>query len=120
MIFPIPQAAEEVIVQFRSLNSDTLHPFYINWVQKFATAGAQVILGGIRGKYQTIPIPGADTTLDYSRLLTEAQAEKEKLIETLRLDLELTSKEKQLERETAEKDNKREGEANDPVFIYIG
>jgi len=90
------------------------------WIRKYCLALAKEMLGSVRGKYQTVPIPGAETTLDYSRLLSEAQAEKADLIEKLRADLELTSKEKQLERETKEKDNKRAGAANDPVFIYIG
>ena len=50
----------------------------------------------------------------------EAVAEKADLVEKLRTDLEMTSKEKVLERETKEKDNKRAGAANDPMFIYIG
>ena len=81
---------------------------------------AKEMLGSVRGKYQTVPIPGAETTLDHSRLLTEAVAEKADLVEKLRTDLEMTSKEKVLERETKEKDNKRAGAANDPMFIYIG
>ena len=64
--------------------------------------------------------PGADTTLDYNRLLTEAASEKEYLLTTLREDLELTSKEKQLERESNEKNQRREAAGNDPVFIYVG
>ena len=50
------------------------------------------MLGGIRGKYQSLPIPGETTTLDYTRLLSEAQSEKTALIEQLREDLgELTT-----------------------------
>ncbi|ASF00029.1 putative head completion [uncultured virus] len=90
------------------------------WIRKYTLALAKEMLGSVRGKYQTVPIPGAETTLDHSRLLTEAVAEKADLVEKLRTDLEMTSKEKVLERETKEKDNKRAGAANDPMFIYIG
>ena len=90
------------------------------WIRKFSVALAKEMLGSVRGKYQTVPIPGAETTLDHSRLLSEAVAEKADLVEKLRTDLEMTSKEKVLERETKEKDNKRAGAANDPMFIYIG
>ena len=89
-------------------------------IRKYALALAKEMLGSIRGKYQTVPIPGDVTTLDFSRLLSEAKEEKIALIETLRADLELTSKEKQLERETKEKDSKRAASANDPMFIFIG
>ena len=98
---------------------------YINepgrqWIRKYALALAKEMLGSVRGKYGTIPIPGAETTLDHSRLLSEAREEKEYLLTTLREDLEKTSKEKQLERETNEKEQRKAAASNDPVFIYIG
>ena len=49
------------------------------------------MLGSVRGKYQVVPIPGSETTLDYSRLLDEARAEKEALIIQLREDLDETT-----------------------------
>tara|TARA_R100000805_G_C3611131_1_gene111767 strand:- start:195 stop:1430 length:1236 start_codon:yes stop_codon:yes gene_type:complete len=62
------------------------------WIRKYALALAKEMLGSIRGKYQSLPIPGSETTLDYSRLLSEALTEKETLIVQLREDLtELTT-----------------------------
>ena len=62
------------------------------WIRKYTLALAKEMLGGIRGKYQSLPIPGETTTLDYTRLLSEAQSEKTALIEQLREDLgELTT-----------------------------
>ena len=62
------------------------------WIRKYALALAKEMLGSIRGKYQSLPIPGSETTLDYSRLLDEARTEKEALIVQLREDLtELTT-----------------------------
>ena len=61
------------------------------WIRKFCLALAKEMLGSIRGKYQTIPIPGDDTTLDYSRLLSEAQSEKDALVLQLREDLDKTN-----------------------------
>ena len=88
MVYPIPQLAEEVIVQFRSLNSDTLHPFYINWIQKFATAASQVILGGIRGKYTTLPSPGGGAQLNGEQLVQQGLQEMERLEEVLLGEIE--------------------------------
>ena len=61
------------------------------WIRKYCLALAKEMLGSIRGKYQTIPIPGDDTTLDYSRLLSEAQSEKDALVLQLREDLDKTN-----------------------------
>ena len=88
MVYPIPQLAEEVIIQFRSLNSDTLHPFYINWIQKFSTAAAQVILGGIRGKYTTLPSPGGGAQLNGMDLVQQGTREMERLEEVLLYEIE--------------------------------
>ena len=90
------------------------------WIRKYTLALAKEMLCSVRGKYQTIPIPGSETTLDHSRLCSEAQTEKQDLIEKLRADLEATSKGKVLERENNEKTNRLEGQSKDPMFIYIG
>jgi hypothetical protein len=98
---------------------------YINepgrqWIRKYSLALAKEMLGSVRGKYQVVPIPGSETTLDYTRLLDEARAEKEQLITQLREDLEATTTLKQLERSTAESDQKQQSYTIDnPYQIYI-
>jgi len=93
-------------------NAPYTHPTYkfINhpgrqWIRKYTLALAKEMLGGIRGKYQSLPIPGETTTLDYSRLLTEAQTEKSALIEQLRADLEELTTVKQTGRILEENQN---------------
>ena len=88
MLHPTPTQAEEVIVQFRSLNSDSLHPFFVGWIQRFAAAVSKIILGGIRGKYDTLPSPGGGARLNGSSLVEEGNKEKEVLIEELLDEIE--------------------------------
>ncbi len=90
------------------------------WIRKYTLALAKEMLGGIRGKYQTIPIPGAETTLDYSRLLSEAEAEKTFLIEQLRIDLEANTRLAQLDRSNAESDAQQAYLTKVPYQIYVG
>ena len=78
------------------------------------------MLGSIRGKYQALPIPGETTTLDYSRLLSEAVAEKTTLIEELKALLEETTRLKQLERKKQEAQQAQETFYKTPYHIYIG
>ena len=98
---------------------------YINepgrqWIRKYALALSKEMLGSIRGKYQTVPIPGDTTTLDYNRLLTEASNEKEALITQLREDLEATTTLKQAERSTAESEQtQQQYTVDNPYQIYI-
>ena len=89
------------------------------WIRKYALALAKEMLGGIRGKYQSLPIPGSDTTLDYSRLLSEATAEKTSLIEELNKILEETTRVKQLERQNQEADLTQQTFYKVPYPIYI-
>ena len=78
------------------------------------------MLGSIRCKYQALPIPGSETTLDYSRLLSEAVAEKEALIVQLREDLEATTTLRQAERRTLESEQtQQQYTVNNPYQIYI-
>ena len=90
------------------------------WIRRYALALAKEMLGSIRGKYQSIPIPGSDTTLDYNRLLSEASAEKIALIEELKTFLEETTRVKQLERQNQEAQLTQETFYKVPYPIYIG
>ena len=88
------------------------------WIRRYALALAKEMLGSIRGKYQSIPIPGSDTTLDYNRLLSEASAEKIALIEELKSFLEETTRVKQLERQNQEAQLTQETFYKVPYTIY--
>lgn len=83
-ISPKPVSANQVaILVYRSLNSDTLHPAYRNWIQLYALACSKGILGQIRGKYQTVPSPGGGAKLNGDALIKESMEEKEKLLQRL-------------------------------------
>ena len=90
------------------------------WVFLYTLALAKELLGYVRGKYTTVPIPGAETTLNQSDLLTDARAEKAALLEKLRLDLDETTRQKQLERKQAETIAMKTTFDNIPLQIYIG
>ena len=78
------------------------------------------MLGSVRGKYQSLPIPGSETTLDYSRLLSEASEEKTALITSLREDLENVSTENQFARTANENENKLTAQTSEGRYqIYI-
>ena len=90
------------------------------WIRRYALALAKEMLGSVRGKYTTIPIPGDTTTLDHSRLLSEAKEEKLKLIEELKELLESTTRVKQLERQEQEAELTQKTFYKTPYHIYIG
>ena len=72
-----------VIVIYRGLDSNTIHPAYRNWIQQYALASAKGTLGQIRGKYDTVPSPGGGAKLNGAALVQESQDERDKLLERL-------------------------------------
>jgi hypothetical protein len=79
-LYPVPSYGNEtVIVQYRALDSGTLHPAYRNFIQRYALALAKGILGQIRGKYRTLPGPGGGSQLNGDMLLQQSEKEIEML-----------------------------------------
>ena len=87
-IAPTPTVDQEVILEFKALDSNTLHPYFVNWIQKYALAISKVILGQIRGKYASIPSPTGGATLNGKELVAEGKEDQEKLVEDLMLEIE--------------------------------
>jgi len=122
---PVKNAASNLITDISNVPYTNPTYEYINqpgkqWIRKYTLALAKEMLGGIRGKYQSLPIPGSDTTLDYSRLLSEASSEKEGLIEELKEILEQTTRLEQLKRQNDEAQQTQETFYKVPYHIYIG
>ena len=77
-------------------------------------------MGTIRSKYASLPIPGAETTLDGDTLRNEATAEKEVLMTQLREMLEQMGRKTLLEADKDEAEFLNEKLAKVPIPIYIG
>ena len=78
------------------------------------------MLGYVRGKYSTVPIPGAEITLNQSDLISAATAEKSALIEKLRAYFDETSRKALLERRKDESDFAQNELSKVPMTIFIG
>jgi hypothetical protein len=87
---------------------------------KYYLSTCKELLGAIRAKYQSIPIPGGETSLDGETLRQEAASEKEQLITELREDLEVTSRSTTSEQLNQVSDNLQENLRKVPNFLYIG
>jgi hypothetical protein len=88
-IYPSPsQTPEKVILEYRAIDSDTILPYYTNWVQRYALAVAKGVLSQIRGKFASVPSPAGGAVLNGPQLATESQQEKQALIEELLMEVE--------------------------------
>lgn len=145
-IFPVPASDYKVFIQYITVESRAalafnapansigdfsnapyeLHVYsYINpagkqWIFKYTLALAKEVLGNIRSKYNTIPIPGAEITLNGTDLVAQGQTEKEALITQLRENLEAVSRQQQIAKSTEEGDNIQSQLNKVPLTIYIG
>jgi len=90
------------------------------WIFEYCLALCKEMLGYVRGKYSTVPIPNQNITLNQSDLLASATADKQALIDRLRLYLDDMSKKSQLERRKDESEFRRQEINNVPMTIYIG
>jgi hypothetical protein len=91
-----------------------------SWIFEFTLAICKEMLGYVRGKYETIPIPNAEITLNQGDLIAAAREEKEALLASLRGFFDETSREKLLERRTMESNFVMEELDRVPRVIYIG
>ena len=87
-IWPVPDTNEGVLLEFRALDANTIHPAYKSWIQRYSLCVAKEILGRIRGKYQTLPGPSGGSKLDGAALLSEAAQEKVSLLQELTTEIE--------------------------------
>tara|TARA_R100000152_G_C6671513_1_gene107713 strand:- start:401 stop:733 length:333 start_codon:yes stop_codon:yes gene_type:complete len=102
-------------IPYKSINS-----IGKQWIRRFALALSKEMLGQIRGKFSTIPIPGESVTLNHSELLSQAKDEQDKLREELKTILdELTyNKLTTTQSETVKAAN--EILMNAPLGVFVG
>lgn len=115
----------DVVSDFSNARFDFMTYSKINdvgkqWIRKYGLALSKELLGIIRSKYGSIPIPNADTTLDGDTLRSEAATEKEVLITQLREMLDQTSRKALLESDRDEAEFLQEKLQKVPYPIYIG
>jgi hypothetical protein len=90
------------------------------WIRKYTLALCKELLGAIREKYNSIPIPDGEVSLDGAALRAEAQVEKDALITQLRENLEEMSRKNVMENKTHESNHHQEMLRKVPLKIYVG
>ena len=114
-----------VVSDFSNVPYDNMEYRFINdvgkqWIRKYGLALTKELLGMVRSKYGSIPVPNAETTLDGDTLRTEAQTEKEFLVTQLRENLEASSRKVMMEADSEESTRLQEKLNKVPLPIYIG
>jgi hypothetical protein len=90
------------------------------WIRRFALALCKEILGQIRSKFATVPIPGDSVTLNGSALISEGKDEQDKLREELKTTLAELTYQKVAEQESAMMETAGKTLEKVPYYIYVG
>lgn len=103
-------SADPRVTDFSNIRYDNMIYQDINhpgkqWIKKYFLALVKEVLGLVRSKYDSIPLPDSDVSLDGDSLRSEAQQEQQGLIEQLRQDLESMSKNEVYRREAEAADS---------------
>jgi hypothetical protein len=104
---------------YNNPNYDFINSVGRQWIFEYTLALSKEMLGYVRGKYSSIPIPNAEVNLNQGDLLSAATAEKSQLIERLRAYFDETSRQSLLNRRAAEAESKMIELQQVPYTIYI-
>jgi hypothetical protein len=105
---------------FDNIDFDKINSMGKQWIVRYSLAMSKEILGQIRGKVGTVPIPNGDLTLNGPSLISEAQMEKENLRNELKSWLESMTYDKLAEQQANEADNLKKQLSMVPLGIFVG
>ena len=107
-------------IPFENIPYENINAIGKQWIRRFALALTKEMLGQIRGKFSSVPIPGESVTLNYSELLSQARTEMDQLREELKAILEDTTYDKLAEIDSSMQDSAKKVLENIPAGIFVG
>tara|TARA_R100000315_G_C5220568_1_gene132516 strand:- start:113 stop:1381 length:1269 start_codon:yes stop_codon:yes gene_type:complete len=105
---------------FENIPYENINAIGKQWIRRFALALTKEILGQVRGKFSTVPIPGESVTLNASELLSQARTEMDQLREELTTILGETTYDKLAEIDSSLQDTTKKVLENIPAGIFVG
>ena len=103
---------------FGNVPYDNINAIGKQWIRRFCFAITKEMLGQVRNKFATIPIPGESVTLNGSALISEGKEEQDKLREELKTTLDELTYVKMVEANSVLVDGvtKIQTKAPNPIF----
>ena len=105
---------------FPNIPYENINSIGKQWIRRFALALSKEVLGQVRSKLGSIPIPGNDVTLNGSALLSEAKEEQTTLREELKTVLDEMVYGKLAEGDAAMQESMNNVFKTIPHGIYVG
>ena len=107
-------------IPFENIPYENINAIGKQWIRRFALALTKEMLGQIRGKFSSVPIPGESVTLNYAELLSQARTEMDQLREELKTILDDTTYDKLAEIDSSMQDSAKKVLENIPAGIFVG
>ena len=107
-------------IPYKFLTYEGINSAGRNWIRKFALALSKELLGIIRSKYASMPLPNGEVSLDGESLKAEGREEKANLLEELSTFLESVSLTERSRQEQEQAESQQQVLNKAPLKIYIG
>jgi hypothetical protein len=105
---------------FENIPYDNINSIGKQWIRRFALALSKEMLGLVRSKFATIPIPNESVTLNGPSLVTEAKAEQQALRDELKTVLDELTYPKLAETDSSVSDSAQNILKNIPPSVFVG
>jgi len=119
IIFPTGSVSDLSNVPYSRIQFQNIKDIGVRWIYQYALAISKEMLGNVRNKYSSIPIPGAETTLNGADLVSQGREEKTNLVTELKELLESMGRQVQMEKEGSIADSVQKQLNKVPLHIYI-
>ena len=118
--YTISKVSDPSNIPYKFITYSEINSMGRNWIRKYTLALAKELLGIIRSKYASLPLPNGEVSMDGEALKSEGREEKANLLEELSTFLENVSKKEQALTEQEVANAQQEVLNKAPLKIYIG
>jgi hypothetical protein len=91
-------------IPFGNISYSKINAMSRQWIRQYAMALCKETLGLIRSKFNTVPIPGSDLSMNGADLISQGREDKSRLLEGLNATLDKLTYQKLLEADAAQSD----------------
>jgi hypothetical protein len=105
---------------FDNIPYENINAIGKQWIRKYGLALCKEMLGQIRGKFTTLPIPGESVTLNHSELLSQAKDEQQQLKDKLMEMLKEVEYKELVKYDSETADATQNIFKNSPLPIFVG
>ena len=105
---------------FENIPYESINSIGKQWIRRFALAISKEMLGLVRSKFATIPIPNESVTLNGPALVSEAKEEQNALRDELKTVLDEMTYPKLAEQDSSMSDSAQNILKNIPPSLYVG